>query len=453
MSTSPRKRPAPEALVAGLVVVILVALVGAVFLTGAGASLYPPDAATTQAKEISELYDIVFAIAVAIFVAVEGLIVWSVLRYRRRPSDIELPPQTHGNNFVEVLWTLIPTVIVLYLFVISWQTLNTVDTSVSARSRTSRSRRIAGQFQWQFEYLDADGNHIATQTQPRRRRDTGVAAWPFRSGEGLRDPRQPGRDPRLVRPALPLQARRRPRARRTTSSSPWIRPRPVRPSTASAPSCAARAIVMHFDVVASSRRTSMPGWRPRRQVERHAAAAAVRAPVLNLAAKNVKYDKAALEAPADAPFVIEFTNKDPAGITHDVDIRDSGHGRREPGHDRRRQDRQLRVHPVAGGHLHVLLLDPQQHDRHPDGQVRSASMATHALTPAAVPAYPGRVVRVAHDDRSQEDRDHVPDQLVLLLPDRRRLRAAGADRTGAARASSCSPTSTSTTRRSRSTPR
>ena len=48
------------------------------------------------------------------------------------------------------------------------------------------------------------------------------------------------------------------------------------------------------------------------------------APVLNLDAKNVSYDKKDLEAKADAPFVIAFKNDDPSSITHDVDIRDAG---------------------------------------------------------------------------------------------------------------------------------
>ena len=44
MSTSPRKRPASEAIVAGGVVVLLIAIVGLVFWSGAGRTLYPPEA-------------------------------------------------------------------------------------------------------------------------------------------------------------------------------------------------------------------------------------------------------------------------------------------------------------------------------------------------------------------------------------------------------------------------
>jgi len=55
-----------------------------------------PDPVTPQGREIESLYNIVFVIAVAIFLFVEGLIVYAVLRYRRKPGDTSLPVQTHG---------------------------------------------------------------------------------------------------------------------------------------------------------------------------------------------------------------------------------------------------------------------------------------------------------------------------------------------------------------------
>src|ERR1041385_516990 len=119
----PMKRNRPTRL-APLLALALVALVA----TGCASQIpafYPPQDATSQGKQVRDLYDIVFIIAAVIFFAVEALIVYAVIRYRRKPTDTELPPQTHGNNLIEIIWTLIPTVIVIFLFVISWQTLNT----------------------------------------------------------------------------------------------------------------------------------------------------------------------------------------------------------------------------------------------------------------------------------------------------------------------------------------
>ncbi len=164
MARSPRAGRSSAAMTAVTIGVVLLIGVAAVVLLSGGDplllgqrfvdGLYPPAAVTTQGERIRELYTIVFLIAVVVFFLVEGLIVWTVLRYRRRPTDIHLPPQTHGNAIAEIVWTVVPTIIVAFLFVVSWQTLNTVET-VSAEPDL-KVRAIAGQFQWTFEYLPDD---------------------------------------------------------------------------------------------------------------------------------------------------------------------------------------------------------------------------------------------------------------------------------------------------------
>ena len=94
----------------------------------------------------------------AIFIVVEGLIIWTVIRYRRKPGDDTLPPQTHGNNIAEFVWTIVPTILVIFMFVISWQTLNSVDKS--SDDAQTKIRAVAGQFQWTFDYLAPDGETI-----------------------------------------------------------------------------------------------------------------------------------------------------------------------------------------------------------------------------------------------------------------------------------------------------
>ncbi len=129
-------------------------------LVGGCAAFYPPADVTSQAAATRSLYDIVFFIAAVIFFVVEGAIIWIVLRYRRKPTDTELPAQFHGNNLVELIWTIIPTVIVLYLFVISYQALQTVE----ARDSTPAVQVVAKaeRFAWSFGYQDASGKPLVT---------------------------------------------------------------------------------------------------------------------------------------------------------------------------------------------------------------------------------------------------------------------------------------------------
>src|SRR3954447_14228903 len=173
MSTTPRSRPSSLAIVGWLVAAAVAIALGAFVVLNASAiwnSFFPPAAKSVEGQAIRNLYDIVFGIAVAIFVVVEGLIIWSVVRYRRRPGDDELPPQTHGNNLAEILWTVIPTAIVIFLFFISWQTLNSVE--ATSAQPDLKVRAVAGQFQWSFDYLPADAafdtKPLFTVTAPTR---------------------------------------------------------------------------------------------------------------------------------------------------------------------------------------------------------------------------------------------------------------------------------------------
>ena len=321
MSTSPRKRPASEAIVAGGVVILLIAIVAIVFLSGAGSALYPPTAATVEGKAISSLYDIVFALAVAIFIAVEGLIVWSILRYRRRPSDVDLPPQTHGNNLVEALWTLIPTVIVLYLFAISWDTLNTVEAVSDEPDVTIHV--MARQFQWTFEYLDGAGNHLATETRPTAGPDGGGMGVPVGKNVFVRlespDVIHAWYVPRFLfkRDVVPGQI---------NSFEFTVDPAEEGQTFHGqcAELCGTSHRVMLFDVVAMSQ-ANFDAYVAGLVEAENATPPPVPsgAPVLEVVAENIEFDKKTLEAPADTAFVIDFANQDVESVAHDIDIRQS----------------------------------------------------------------------------------------------------------------------------------
>jgi cytochrome c oxidase subunit 2 len=168
MSSTRSARPTGSILATVLVAFGVALLLVLALISGAGAriveSLFPPVAVTEQGAHIRDLYTFVFLIAAIIFFLVEGLIVYTVLRYRRKPDDVELPAQTHGNAIAELVWTVVPTIIVAALFVVSWQTLNVVDTKTAVPDL--KIRAVAGQFQWQFDYMpdtyttvkDANGN-------------------------------------------------------------------------------------------------------------------------------------------------------------------------------------------------------------------------------------------------------------------------------------------------------
>jgi cytochrome c oxidase subunit II len=119
-------------------------LLAVLALAGCG-SLTP---VTEQGRDIQGLYNILFVAAAVVFVLVEGAIVFAVVRYRRR-GDM-LPPQFHGNNLLEVVWTVVPLLIVATLFVLGWGVLNRVDAKADNPRVTVNI--VGFQWQWQFTY-------------------------------------------------------------------------------------------------------------------------------------------------------------------------------------------------------------------------------------------------------------------------------------------------------------
>ena len=80
---------------------------------------FPHEVVTTEGLASAGLYLPIFLIAVLIFVIVEGLLLFLILRYRKRSSGDDLPEQTHGNNKLELIWTASPMVTVFVLFLVS----------------------------------------------------------------------------------------------------------------------------------------------------------------------------------------------------------------------------------------------------------------------------------------------------------------------------------------------
>ena len=306
--------------------------------------LYPPKAVTEQGGTVSNLYDIVFIIAAIVFFIVEGAIVFTVIRYKRKSTDTELPPQIHGNNLVEIIWTVIPTAIVLFLFVLSWQALNTVD-AVSA-DPTVRVVAVAQRFSWNFVYVDAQGKPLFTTDA---------------KGDGVFGTME-------VPPGVPIHvALHSPDVIHAFYVPQFLFKRDVVPGRTNdfdftvdagdagqtfrgqcAELCGIGHGGMTFEVHASKSLADFQTWLAQQVANKYtgppaapsgapasgapasgapapsgsgpAASGAASGPTLPITALNIAYDKATLEAPADQPFKIAFSNND-SGVQHNVEIK------------------------------------------------------------------------------------------------------------------------------------
>src|SRR5437763_11089826 len=83
------------------------------------------DPASPPAGWIRYLFVLVLAVAAAIFLLVEVVLVYSLLRFRRREGDRSEPPQVYGSTPIEIAWTAAPALVVFLLVLvlarIEWQ--------------------------------------------------------------------------------------------------------------------------------------------------------------------------------------------------------------------------------------------------------------------------------------------------------------------------------------------
>jgi cytochrome c oxidase subunit 2 len=138
-------------------------------------SVLAPDA--PAAEQIAQLFTFVLWLAVGIFVLVEGLIIYSVVKFRAKPSDGS-PVQIYGNVQLEVAWTVIPALLVLTILILSLQVMPSLynvpgETAASASAdigvcytsnlSSDQVEQIAGndlivvnvigrQWWWEFQY-------------------------------------------------------------------------------------------------------------------------------------------------------------------------------------------------------------------------------------------------------------------------------------------------------------
>jgi cytochrome c oxidase subunit 2 len=121
--------------------------------------------ATTQGKDISTLYNIVLVIATVIALGVIGMILLACVRYRKQPGDDTLPPQTHGNTTFEIIWTLVPTIIVLALFAMSFVAIRAIDKKANASDYGAIVEVRGFQWAWTFDYgNNPAGTHVLVKT-------------------------------------------------------------------------------------------------------------------------------------------------------------------------------------------------------------------------------------------------------------------------------------------------
>src|SRR5262245_34306002 len=106
-------------------------------------------AASTEATDIDRLLDVMIVLSAFVYAIVLVMLGYSVWRYRAKPGDESDGEPIHGNTRLEIAWTVIPTMIVLFGAVYSWIILDDIEAKEPNRLQVNVT---AQQFAWSFEY-------------------------------------------------------------------------------------------------------------------------------------------------------------------------------------------------------------------------------------------------------------------------------------------------------------
>jgi cytochrome c oxidase subunit 2 len=140
---------------------------------GSGISPFLPQADSPNGRNLWTLYNLISIPALIIFIGVEVALLIVIVRFRRsvRPPGF-IPPQWHGNHRVEVLWTVIPTVVIAIIGVLSFLELQR-DFTKPTDAETQVDITITGyQFGWIYDYSDgvqvnSVANHPSAMVVPQ----------------------------------------------------------------------------------------------------------------------------------------------------------------------------------------------------------------------------------------------------------------------------------------------
>ena len=138
-----------------LVLVLGAALALAAVAYAGNGGFAPETPHSPNASRINDAYKWIAIFTAAIFVLVEGSLLWFVFRYRRRgrPRTVE-GPQIHAHTRLELIWTVIPVLILAVIASFVFYKLPGIKDVPRARAEGGplRIRIDAHQFYWQFTY-------------------------------------------------------------------------------------------------------------------------------------------------------------------------------------------------------------------------------------------------------------------------------------------------------------
>ncbi len=152
-STSPGNR-ARRGFASRLMTLGTLAVTAILVLTACGPDELKPYSTTSPASpigdQIQDLYKLVFWLALIVFIGIQFVIVYASMRFRKKETTGNRPPQIHGNTRLEIAWTIIPAVVLLVILIPTITTMYDEDNALADSNMTVDV--YAKQWWWEIHY-------------------------------------------------------------------------------------------------------------------------------------------------------------------------------------------------------------------------------------------------------------------------------------------------------------
>ncbi len=133
-----------------IVKMLLATLAGTVAISAVMLSInWDGQEASTAAPKIDDLLNIMIVLSAFVFSLVLVMLFYALYKFRAKPGDESDGEPIHGNTRLEIAWTLIPTIIVLFGGAYSWKVLNEIEDK-GANPMTVDV--FSQQYAWSFGY-------------------------------------------------------------------------------------------------------------------------------------------------------------------------------------------------------------------------------------------------------------------------------------------------------------
>ena len=112
-----------------------------------------PEQASSYASSIDGLYMDIFWISLVFFIAIVAVMVYFCFKYRRKDGVIDPQPSSSHNTTIEILWSVLPSILLVYMFV---EGAGTFWQMKIPKPNAEEIQVIANQFNWKFIYPNGD---------------------------------------------------------------------------------------------------------------------------------------------------------------------------------------------------------------------------------------------------------------------------------------------------------